>query len=227
MNHISDYKNQEEKSNSSDSDSYADNIEDSGGNEDEEFSTEKQKVRKQESFEDTRRKLKGHDTSIKDKIGNVNLINKNDDTDKDPEFQSLAVTNKHMIIGTKGGYLLIFERSQKNSIKHLGKVKLSDRYVSIRSLTLNSKEDVLAITAICPYQIEELESLEGENLDQVMKFNPPDLKNKDKGKAPYTFLFNHKKTTNTKVEYKYKERIELLYVGIKSLTTSLTHASFK
>lgn len=116
---------------------------------------------------------------------------------------------------------------KNNSIKHLGKIKLSDRYVSIKSLTLNPKEDVIAITATCPYQIEELESVEGENQDQIIKFNPPDLKNKDKNKTPYSFLFTHKKNTNTKVEYKYKERIELLHVGIKSLTSSLTHASFK
>ena len=113
VNHISDYKSQDDKSASSDSDSYADNIEDSGNFDEEEMFSDKQKVKKQESLEDTRRKMKGHDTNIKDKIGNANLINQNEEPDKDPEFQSLAVTNKHMVIGTKGGYLIVFERSQK------------------------------------------------------------------------------------------------------------------
>lgn len=134
----------------------------------------------------------------------------------DPEFQSLVVTQKHLIIGTKHGYLIVFEiKTPKSSIKFVRKVRLSDRYITINSLILNPNEDTLAITAICPYQVEELESAEGENPDQPMKFNPPDLKT------------SKKKVISSQKEYKYKERVELLHVPLKSLVTSLNHASFK
>lgn len=52
------------------------------------------------------------------------------------------------------------------------------------------------------------------------------MKPKEKGKPPQTFLFTHKKLVKTKKEYKYKERVELLHVTLKSLFSSLTHASF-
>lgn len=119
------------------------------------------------------------------------------------------------------------KRQLNNTIKFIGKVRLSDRYIKIKSLILNPTQDILGITAICPYQVEELETAEVDNLDKPAKFNSPDDKLKEKGKAAHTFLFTHKKTINTKKEYKFKERVELLHVNVKSLATNLTHALFK
>lgn len=118
-------------------------------------------------------------------------------------------------------------KSAKNSIKFIGKIRLSDRYITIKSLVLNPTEDVLGITAICPYQVEELETSQTENSDNPIKFNPPYEKSKDKGKSNKTFLFTHKKTVSTKKEYRFKERVELLHVTVKSLVNNLTHAHFK
>lgn len=135
------------------------------------------------------------------------------------------VTSRYLIIGTKHGYLIVFEKSVKNSIKFVGKVRLGERYITIKSLSLNTTEEILGITAVSPYQVEELETTEAENTEGLGKFNPPD--EKGQGKSSRTFLFNHKKTVKTKKEYKFKERVEILYVPVKSLVSSLTHAQFR
>ena len=227
INHLTDYKELENKSDNSDKDSFAEGIDDITNDEqDGRVFNQKGKAKFSQDQNKSQRKTRGHDINIKDKIGGVNFLI-NEENLKDPEFESFVATQKYLIIGTKSGYLILFEKTPKHSIKYVGKVRLSDRYITIRSLVLNPKEDILAITAICPYQVEELETPEGENPDQPLKFNPPDLKVKEKGKSPHTFLFTHKKLIKTKKEYKYKERVELLYVSVKSLVTSLTHASFK
>ena len=147
INHLANYKELEEKSNASDSDSFADNVDDSDGENDEEVFTQKDKVKFAGSQRNINQKNRGHDANIKDKIGGINFL-KNAEKLADPDFESLVVTQKHLVIGTKSGYLIIFEKTLKNSIKYVGKVRLSDRYIAIRELVLNPKEDVLAITAI-------------------------------------------------------------------------------
>jgi hypothetical protein len=235
INHLPDYKELEEKSDSSGSDSFAEGIDDAKIDEDDPVTHHKGKVKFQQQNAATKAKSKGYDANIKDKIGGINFFNSEEDL-KDPEFSALVSTQKHLIIGTKAGYLILFEKTPKNSIKYIGKVRLSDKFISITSLLLNPKEDTLAITAICPYQIEELETQEGENPNQPLHFSPPDFKphqkdtqnsTKDSKKPPHSFLFTHKKLMKTKKEYKYKERVELVFVSVKSLVTNLTHATFR
>ncbi|CAI2387801.1 unnamed protein product [Moneuplotes crassus] len=169
---------------------------------------------------------KGHDASIKDKIGGHGFLN-NENALSEPEFECLVATNKYLIIGMKQGYIIVFEKSIKNAVKFVGKVRLGERYITVKELCLNKSEDILGITAVCPYQVEECETTETENNENMSKFSPPDNKDPEKTKDGKTFLFTHKKTISTKKEYKFKERVEILYVPLKSLISSLTHAQFR
>jgi hypothetical protein len=133
----------------------------------------------------------GQHNNIKDKISSIQETKQQFFKRDELKFEWVVSTIKHCIIGAKGGYLLVFEKTLKNALKFLGKVRLSDRYISIKSLELNPKEDTIVITVVCPYKIEELGSGEGDALDQPMKFAPPE--SKVKGKSGHTFLFTHQK----------------------------------
>ena len=145
------------------------------------------------------RRAKGHDSFIKDKSDGVNVVKHEFMKDKEMKFQCIAITNKYCVVGTTGGYLLLFEKTSKHTIKYFDKIGLSERYINIKSLTFNPKKDTLAITVVSPYHIEELRPKEDENPYQPMKFSPPvTSKVKDKTKESRTFLFTHKKSVNAK-----------------------------
>ena len=162
----------------------------------------------EEAFEDKskvkmlgNKRAKGYDALIKDKSDGANVVKHEFMKDKEMKFQCIAITNKYCIVGTTGGYLLLFEKTVKHTIKYLDKIRLSERYTSIKNLTFNPNEDTLAITAVIPYHIEELGPTEDENYDQPTKFSPPvtsKVKDKDKNKKSHTFLFTHKKSVNAK-----------------------------
>lgn len=92
---------------------------------------------------------------------------------------------------------MIFEKSSKHTLKLIGKIRLSEKFLSIKSLTFNPKEDLLAITAICPYSIEELTTSEDDPTEVPSKLANPS-KPKDSTKKQYTFLFTHKKEVTSK-----------------------------
>ena len=187
------YKYEEEKNSDSGSDSQDDDHNQSDNNDDEAFE-DRSKMKMLGN-----KRSKGHDAFIKDKSDGANIAKHEFMKDKEMKFQCIAIANKYCIVGTTGGYLLLFEKSAKHQIKYLEKIRLSERYINIKNLTFNPKEDTLAITAVSPYHIEELGPTEEEGPDQPMKFSPPVAsKVKDKAKKSHTFLFTHKKSINAK-----------------------------
>ena len=77
VNHLVNYKDQEEKSDGSDNDSFADNIDFSEEDQISEVQNRKGKARFSQANNEKKRKMRGHDASIMDRIGSVKFMNSN------------------------------------------------------------------------------------------------------------------------------------------------------
>ena len=86
INHLVNYRELDDKSDHSDSDSFADNIGESEDEEPPEMQTKRGRAKFSQSNLDKQRKAKGHDATIRDKIGGINFL-KSEEKLTDPDFE--------------------------------------------------------------------------------------------------------------------------------------------
>jgi len=73
------------------------------------------------------------------------------------QFKKLTVSQKHIFIASKGGYLTVFlvDDTLKNPPAHLKTAKLPEHIVSFKQLLINSSETFIAFVGKYPFQIKE------------------------------------------------------------------------
>lgn len=72
-------------------------------------------------------------------------------------FKKLAVTQKHIFVASKGGYLTVFmlDPTLISEPAHLMTGKLAEHIISVKQLVLNAQETVLTCVGKYPFQIKE------------------------------------------------------------------------
>ena len=139
---------------------------------------------------------------------------------KEFEFETVCATRKGFYVGTKGGFLLVFEfwREDEGRPHYMSSVQLSERIVSVKSLALNAVGDMIALTAVYPYKIREKgEPSEDMLLRQAAEGRGAEAEEGGRTGGP-SFLFTQQRDGGvTLKEYEYEERAELMVVNVKAL----------